>query len=233
MMVLSMLSLKNIKLILFLSLFGCFIITTSFANVEQLSELDSKFQQAQIYVQNKDFQEAVDLLSELVEEDSENVEYYSLIGLSYQLLNDIDKAAMYFDKCIRMDPDNSMHYISRSSTVDNFQAKEAWLKKALEKDTHHDAATAVLIGLYDTEGTSEENKCHYQEAIRFAEESIRITEDYINYNEKLREPKEPEIVEILPMIKRRLSDKENWALRLRKKLKEDEPCENNKAMDAH
>ena len=97
----------RIKLFLFLNLFLAFYHYTGYAN---LSVPNQEFETAATFVENREYEQAIPILTKLINENPKFLEAFLQRGLAFYYLNELNRAYVDFTKTTKIDSQFAMGY---------------------------------------------------------------------------------------------------------------------------
>ena len=105
-----------------------FVITSNFLysqKSDDLKILDNKFSEANVFYNNSDYQNAIELYNDIIDSGYHSSELYYNLGNSYYKVNDIANSILYFEKSIRLNPSdkdviNNLNIVN-NSTIDDIE----------------------------------------------------------------------------------------------------------------
>ena len=104
------------------------VITSNFLysqKQDDLKILDNKFSEANIFYNNSDYQNAIELYNAIIDSGYHSSELYYNLGNSYYKINDIANSILYFEKSIKLNPSdkdviNNLNIVN-NSTIDEIE----------------------------------------------------------------------------------------------------------------
>lgn len=92
------------------ALIGLFLIILSSATIafpsDPANNTDPKFKQAEDYINQKNYSQAIPLLTAVVASDPKNADAYNYLGYSYRQLGKLDDALKYYNMALKIDPNH-------------------------------------------------------------------------------------------------------------------------------
>jgi len=70
------------------------------------NDANPKYKQAEDYINQKDYNQAIPLLTEVVAADPQNADAYNYLGYSYRQLGKLDDALKYYQMALKIDPNH-------------------------------------------------------------------------------------------------------------------------------
>ncbi|MCS7164057.1 MAG: tetratricopeptide repeat protein [Thermodesulfovibrio sp.] len=158
-------------------------------------KLQEKFEEANLLLRQKAFEEACIIYDELLKEDFHSVEFYNNYGLALFYLDKFDEAIEKFKRAIDIDPDFALPYANMGLVYlnkEDYEKAEQFFLKALERDPENPETHYNMAVTYYRLDRKNDALRHYEAFINFS------GDDY----EKLKESVQKIITELKQSIQK-------------------------------
>ena len=141
---------------------------------------DAVIHASYILSENKQNEEAIQLLSDAVDNDPDNAEFKYYLGTFYEDAEQYDRAEDFIQQAIESDPDNPRYYFRLGVVYDKWNKKEssmATMRKVIELDPKHANALNYLGYTYADLGKNlDEAERLIKEALKYKPDDGYITD---------------------------------------------------------
>ena len=141
---------------------------------------DAVIHASYILSENKQNEEAIELLSDAIDHDPDNAEFKYYLGTFYEDAEQYDRAEEFIRQAIDSDPDNPRYYFRLGVVYDKWNKKEASMasmRKVIELDPKHANALNYLGYTYADLGTNlDEAERLIKEALKYKPNDGYITD---------------------------------------------------------
>lgn len=151
--------------------------------MEKTQDFNDRFEEANLLLKHRAFDEACKIYSELIAENSSIPELYNNYGLALFYLDRYDEAIEKFSKAIELKNDFSLPYANIGLVYLNsgeYEKAVSYFKKALEFDPQNPETHYNLAVTYFRIDMKNEAIVHYEDFLKFS------GDEYKNLKESVR-----------------------------------------------
>ncbi len=178
---------KKVVTLLLILCFSQMVYTeVSISNVEVVK--DATYEEALRYIEEEEYEKAVEILKEAIVDDEDNASYHSSIGWAYHSLEKTNKAKEHYEKAIELDTEDYIVYFYLSIMSSNFEERVGWLKRAAKRFPRQPVFFESLFIYYEAEAIAESYKGNTEVAIKLLQEYRSVVDHYFKTIESQSEP---------------------------------------------
>lgn len=99
-------------------------VNQAIAKIVSQSEMQRMYREACAFIDDEKYQQAADILAQLVKLDSENPRYYSKLGDALHYLDNNEEALVAYRKAANLEPEEGMHYFDIANALRGMGRRE-------------------------------------------------------------------------------------------------------------